>query len=77
VIQSRRIGFTERRGVYRGLVSEHEGKRPFGRTRHRWEINITMDLQEVGYGGMVWIELCQDRNRWRALLNGVMKLLVP
>ena len=59
----------ERRGVYRVLVGKPEGKRPLGRTRRRWEDNITMDLQEVGRGGMDWIELAQDRDRWRALVN--------
>jgi len=57
----------ERRGVYRVLVGKPEGKRPLGRPRRRWEDNITMDLQEVGCGRMDWIELAQDRDRWRAL----------
>ena len=61
-----RVG--ERRGVYRVLVGKPEGKRPLGRPRGRWEDNIKMDLQEVGCGGMDWIELAQDRDRWRALL---------
>jgi hypothetical protein len=55
----------EGRGVYRVLVGKPEGKRPLGRPRRRWEDNIKMDLQEVGFGGMDWIELAQDRDRWR------------
>ena len=51
--------------------------RPLGRHRHRWEDNIKMVLQEVRCGGMDWIELAQDRDRWRALVNAVMKLRVP
>jgi len=67
----------ERRGVYRVLVGQHEGKRPLGRPRRGWEDNIKMDLQEVGCGGMDWIELAQDKDRWRALVNAVMNLGVP
>ena len=67
----------ERRGVYRVLVGKPEGKRPLGRPRRRWEDNIEMDLQEVGRGGMDWIELAQDTDRWRALVNAVMNLRVP
>ena len=67
----------ERRGVYRVLVRKPEGKRPLGRHRRRWENNIKMDLQEVGCGGMDWIELAQDRDRWRALVNAVMNRRVP
>jgi len=70
-----RIG--ERRGVYRVLVGKPEGKRPLGRPRRRWEENINMDLQEVGCGGMDFIKLAQDRDRWRTLVNAVMKLRVP
>ena len=66
----------ERRGIYRVLVGKPEGKRPPGRTRCRWE-DIKMDLQEVGCGGMDWIELAQDRDRWRTLVNTVMNLQVP
>jgi len=66
----------ERRGVYRVLVGKPEGKRPLGRSSHRWEDNIKMDLQELGCGGMDWINLSQDRDRWRAVVNAVMNLPV-
>ena len=67
----------ERRVVYRVLVEKTEGKRPLGRPWSRWEDNIKMDLQEVGCGGMDWIELAQDMDRWRALVKAVMNLRVP
>jgi hypothetical protein len=63
--------------MYRVLVGEPGGKRPLGRPRRRWEDSMKMDLQEVGYGDMDWIELAQDRDRWRALVNEVMNLRVP
>ena len=69
--------YGERRGVYRILVGKTEGKKPLGRRRCRWEDNIKMDLQEVGCGGMDWLELAQDRERWLALVNAVMNLRVP
>ena len=62
--------------MYRVLVGKPEGKRPFGRPRCGWEDNIKMDLQEVECEGMEWIELAQDRDRWRALVNAVMDLRV-
>jgi hypothetical protein len=65
----------EGRGMYRVLVGKPEGKRPLGRPRRRWEDKM-MDIREVGCGGMDWIELAQDRDRWRALVNAVMNLRV-
>jgi hypothetical protein len=65
------------KGVYRILVGKPEGKRPLGRPSRRWEDNIKMDLQEMGFGSMDRIELSQDRDRWRAVVNAVMNLRVP
>ena len=67
----------EGRGVHRVLVGKPEGKRPLGRSRRRWENNIKMDLQEVGKGGGDWLELAEDRGRWRALVGTVMNFGVP
>ena len=63
--------------MYRVLVGKPEGKRPLGRPRSRWEDNIKMDLQEGGKGGMDWIDLAQDMDRWRVLVNAVKNLRVP
>jgi hypothetical protein len=65
------------RTAYRILVGKQEGKRPLGRPRRRWEDNIKMDLRERRWGGMDWIDLAQDRDQWRALVNTVMNLRVP
>jgi len=70
-----RVG--ERRGRRQGFWGGPEGKRPLGRPRGRWEDNIEMELQEVRCGVMDWIELAQDRDRWRAVVNAVMNLRVP
>jgi hypothetical protein len=67
----------ERRGVYRVVVGKLEGKKPLGRPRRRWEDNIKMDLQELGCGGMDWIDVAQDRDRWWAVVNAVMFLQDP
>jgi hypothetical protein len=67
----------EARGVYRVLVGKHEGKRPLGRSRCRWEDNIKMDLREMGIDVANWIQLAQDRVQWWAYVNTVMNLRVP
>jgi len=67
----------EGRGVYRVLVGKPERKRPFGRTRRRWDDSVKIDLQEMGRGGMDWIELAQDRDRLRVLVTAVMNHRVP
>jgi len=66
----------EKRGVCTVLVGKPKGKRKLGRPRRRWEDNFTMDLQEVGCGAMVWIELAEGRDGWWALVNAVMNLRV-
>jgi len=83
VVKSRRMRWVghvarmgEGRGVHRVLVGKPEGKRPLGRPRHRWEDNIKMNLLEVGGGGD-WMELAQDRDRWRTLVNTAMNFRVP
>ena len=67
----------EGRGVHRVLVGKPEGKRPMGRPRRRWEDTINLDLQEVRGGCGDWMELAQDRDRWRALVSTVRNLRVP
>jgi hypothetical protein len=66
----------EGRAVCRIFVGKPEGKRPLERPRRRWEDGIKMDLSEIGRGGVEWIHLAQDRNRWRAVVNAVMNLRV-
>jgi hypothetical protein len=63
--------------MYRLLVGRAEGKRPLGRQRHRWVDNINVDLAGIGWGGMVWIGLAQEREKWYALVNAVMNLRAP
>jgi hypothetical protein len=63
--------------VYRVLVRKPEGKRPLGRPRHRWKDNIKLDLQDVGCEGMDWIDVTQDRERWRVLVNAAMNFRIP
>jgi hypothetical protein len=65
------------RGAYNILVGRPEGRRPLGRPRRRWEDNIKMDLGEIGFWDVDWIDLAQDTDRWRALVNTVMNLRVP
>jgi hypothetical protein len=67
----------EKRNAYRILVGKPEGKRTLGRPRWRWVDNVKMDLRETGLDGMDWIDLAQDRDQWRALVNAVMNLRVP
>ena len=84
VIKPRRMRWAEHvarmgegSGVYRVLVGKPEGRRSLGRPKRRWEDNIRMDLREVGFGCVDWMELAQDRDRWRALVSAVMNLRVP
>jgi hypothetical protein len=84
MVKSRRMRWAGRvacleegRGLHRVLVGKPEGKRPLGTLRNRWEDNIKMDLQEVGGGYGDWMELAQDRERWRALVKTITNLQVP
>jgi hypothetical protein len=84
VMKSRRMRWAghaarmgEKRNAYRILVGKPEVRRPLGRPRRRWMDNIKMDLGEVGWDGVDWIDLAQDRNRWRAYVSAVMNLRVP
>jgi hypothetical protein len=84
IIKSRRMRWAgnvarigKKRNDYRLLMGKPEGKRPLGRPRRRWVDNIRMDLGEVGLGDEDWIGLAKDKNRWRALVNSVLNLLVP
>jgi hypothetical protein len=67
----------EVRDAYNILVGRPEGRRPLGRHRRRWEDNIKLDLREIGFGDVDWIDVAQDWDRWRALVNTVMNLRVP
>jgi hypothetical protein len=83
IIKSRRMRWAEhvarmgeKRNAYRLLVGKPEGKRPLGRPRRRWVDNIKMDLLEIVWGGVNWIDLAQDRDKWPALVNAVVNLRV-
>jgi hypothetical protein len=83
VIKARRMRWAghvarlvEVRGAYNILVWRPEGRRQLGRPRRRWEDNIKMDLRKVGFGGVDWIDLAQDRDRWRTVVNTIMNLRV-
>jgi hypothetical protein len=67
----------EKRNAYRILVGKPEGTRPLGRPRRRWADNIKMDLRKIGWAGLDWIDMAQDRDKWRALVNTVSNLRVP
>jgi hypothetical protein len=84
IIKSRRMRWAghvarmgEKRNTYRILVGNPEGREPLGRPRRRWVDNIKMDLREIGWDGMDWIDLTLDRDQWRALVNAVMNLRGP
>jgi hypothetical protein len=84
MVRSRRMGWAgyvariaEKRNAYRLLVGKPEGNRPVGRPRRRWVDNIRLNLGEAGWGDVGWIDLAQDRDRWRALVNSALNLRVP
>jgi hypothetical protein len=84
MIKSRRMRWARhvarigaKRTAYRIFIGKPEGNRPLGRTRHWWEVNIKMDLRETGWNIVNWIDLAQDRDQWRALVNTIMNLRVP
>jgi hypothetical protein len=80
VIKSKRIkwgGGSAQKNCIKCLVGRPDGKRPAGKPRPRWEDNIKMDFKEIGWKGMDWIDLAEDREKWRELLNVVMNLGVP
>jgi hypothetical protein len=67
----------EKTNAYRIVVGKSEGERPLGRPRRRWVDNIKMDLRETGWDGVDWIDMVQNRNQWRTLVNMVLNLQVP
>jgi hypothetical protein len=67
----------DKRNAYRILVGKPEGKRPLGKPRRMWEDNIRMDLREIGWSGIDWIDLAQDKDQWKAVVNMVMNFRVP
>jgi hypothetical protein len=84
MVKSRRMrwawhvaGIGETRNIYTILMEKPEGKRPLGRPRRRWVDNIKIDLREIGWDGVDWVDPAQDRDQWRALVNTVMNLRVP
>jgi hypothetical protein len=67
----------EKRNAYRILVDKPEGKRPLGRPRRRWMDNIRMDLREISWDSVYWIDVARDRDQWRALVNTILNLRIP
>jgi hypothetical protein len=81
MIKSKRVEHVacmgEKRNAYRALADKLEGNRPLGKPRHRWKKNIKTDFSEIEWGGMDWIDLTQDRDQWRVLVNTLMNIRVP